>query len=111
MALISLAQARTLIADAAFQERATLLAVRVALRVSDEAVDVAHPNVTAKRCNLALSWVSDRNNGFVGCLVRNIALDMNDAQHAAIQTDDVVLTNVIKNVFNAMAGVTPADKA
>lgn len=111
MALITLAQADALIADPTFTHRTTMLAVRVALKVCDEPLDALHPNVTAKRCNLALSWISDRSSGFVGTLVRNVALDTPDTQVATITTDDAVLTARIKGVFEAMAGITPADRA
>jgi hypothetical protein len=110
MALITLDQAEALFNDAAFIRRVTLLGIRVALKVCDEPLDAVHPNVTAKRSNLALSWVSDRSSAFVGCLVRNVALDFSDVNMAAV-ADDAVVTSKIKGVFNAMAGVTPGDLA
>ena len=111
MALITIAEADAMIANPTFAHRVEFLAVRIALKVSDEVLDAVHPNVTAKRSNLALSWISDRGAGFVGNLVRNVALDATTVQAATILTDDAVLTNKIKDVFNAMAGITPADKA
>ena len=110
MALITIAAADTLIANDTFRHHVEFLAVRVALKISDEVQDVAHPNVNAKRCNLALSWISDRTSGFVNTLVRNIALDITDVQNSTILTDDNIVTNKIRDLFNAMAGVTPADK-
>jgi len=43
-------------------------------------------------------------------LVRNIALDITTVQNSTILTDDTIITNKIRDLFNAMAGVTPLDK-
>lgn len=108
MAIPNLTQAQALIASSPFRTNVQLLAVKAAINIAGE-VATTKPNVDSKRSSLATSVLSDRSAGYVGPFAQAIALTGNFVDVAA--PTEAEITTSLGGVWNAMAGITPGDKA
>lgn len=108
MATPTLVQAQALIASGPFRTNVQLLAIKAAINIAGEAATTKQ-NVDSKRSGLATSVLSDRAAGYVGPFVQAIALTGNFADVTA--PTEAEITTSLGGLWNAMAGITPSDKA
>ena len=108
MPVPNLVQAQVLIASGPFRTNVLLLAIRAAINISGEAA-TTKPNVDNKRSNLATSVLSDRGAGYLAPFAQAIALSGNFAD--VTTPTEAEITTSFGGLWNAMAGITPADKA